>query len=321
MRVTLPALIILLFITSCQEQNTKPSAAGRSGELLVVMPEALWRTDVADAIQSTFAKEQYGLPQAEPLFRVVSVNKENFSGLLKHHRNILMAEIAPGEPQMKYQKDTWARQQIVIKATAPDTVSLEVLLATQGKQLIEYFNNEERQRILAGYKKLREKTVESSIAKEFNMNLTIPEGYYIATHKDGFMWLRRENPDVSQGLMIYERPYIDTIDLNKNRILAVRDSISSLYIPGPEPNTYMITEMQYPPSHNPLEINNAYTIEMRGLWRTEGYFMGGPFINYSIVDSKNKRIITVDGFVYAPRFDKREYLRQLEAIIYSLELQ
>jgi hypothetical protein len=32
-----------------------------------------------------------------------------------------------------------------------------------------------------------------------------------------------------------------------------------------------------------------------------------------------KYMIGLEGFVYAPKFDKRQYLRQVEAIIYSFE--
>jgi hypothetical protein len=208
----------------------------------------------------------------------------------------------------------------VIRATAPNTVSLEILIATQADQLVEYFNREERARILAGYRKLQDKSVEHQITEEFNMKLVVPEGYYLATHEPGFMWLRRENPDVSQGLLIYTRPYTDTTNLSKSEIISGRDSITSRYIPGPEENSYMITEPEYPASHTTIEIDDKYTVEMRGLWKTKGYFMGGPFVSYSIIDNENQRIITLDGFVFAPRFNKREYLRQIEAIIHSIEI-
>lgn len=82
----------------------------------------------------------------------------------------------------------------------------------------------------------------------------------------------------------------------------------------------MTTEHQIPPTFNIFEFKNNYAAEMRGLWRMENDFMGGPFVNLSVLDISNNRVIMLDGFVYAPRFDKRNYLRQVEAIIYSLEL-
>jgi hypothetical protein len=318
-RLTVTVLLIFLLLNSCKQQDTRTTSSGKSGELVIVMPEQLWSTSVADAIQSSFGAAQHGLPQAEPLFRLVSVNKQEFKGLLLQHRNILIAEIEGSEPKLRFQKDVWARPQIVIKATAQDTISLQVLITTQANQLVEYFNKEERARILSGYTKLQDKSIEQTIKDEFNLKLVVPEGYFIATHEPGFIWLRRENPDISQGLLIYERPYDDTLYLSKNNILKARDSITTKYIPGPEAGSYMINEMDYPVSLSPIEINNNYALEMRGLWKTRGYFMGGPFINYSIIDEKKNRIVTLDGFVFAPRFNKREYLRQLEAIIYSAD--
>jgi hypothetical protein len=66
--------------------------------------------------------------------------------------------------------------------------------------------------------------------------------------------------------------------------------------------------------------NGEYLVELRGLWRLENAFMGGPFISHTILDEKNNRIVTVEGFVYAPSLDKRNYVRELEAILQTFEL-
>lgn len=50
----------------------------------------------------------------------------------------------------------------------------------------------------------------------------------------------------------------------------------------------------------------------------ENYIMGGPFVQLSTVDTRRNRIVTVEGFVFAPSEEKRNYVRQLEAILYSL---
>jgi len=53
------------------------------------------------------------------------------------------------------------------------------------------------------------------------------------------------------------------------------------------------------------------------LWNMENAFMGGPFVHYAFVDKTGKQLICVDGYVFAPKFDKREFLRELEAIALS----
>ena len=45
--------------------------------------------------------------------------------------------------------------------------------------------------------------------------------------------------------------------------------------------------------------------------------MGGPFLSYSWLNCKKTKIITAQGYLYAPNFEKSKYLRELEAIIVS----
>jgi hypothetical protein len=59
---------------------------------------------------------------------------------------------------------------------------------------------------------------------------------------------------------------------------------------------------------------------MRGLWRLINDYMGGPYISLAELDLANQRVIVAFGYVYSPGKDKRNYLRQLEAMIYSLKL-
>ena len=47
--------------------------------------------------------------------------------------------------------------------------------------------------------------------------------------------------------------------------------------------------------------------------------MGGPFVSLITKDEVNNRFVMIDGFVYAPKEDKRELLRQVEAILYTID--
>jgi hypothetical protein len=49
--------------------------------------------------------------------------------------------------------------------------------------------------------------------------------------------------------------------------------------------------------------------------------MGGPFINYTLVDGKRNKVVTIDGYVYAPSAPKRDMMIQMEALIYSLKFE
>jgi hypothetical protein len=82
----------------------------------------------------------------------------------------------------------------------------------------------------------------------------------------------------------------------------------------------MSTEHLLPLVFRVSKVKNNHSAEMRGLWKMVNDYMDGPFINLSVLDVPNNRVIMMDGLVYAPRFDKRNYLRQVEAMVYSLEL-
>ena len=55
------------------------------------------------------------------------------------------------------------------------------------------------------------------------------------------------------------------------------------------------------------------------MWDVKNDFMGGPFVSHSFYSRDGQDIIVVEAFVYAPRYDKRQYLRQVESILYSWE--
>ena len=47
--------------------------------------------------------------------------------------------------------------------------------------------------------------------------------------------------------------------------------------------------------------------------------MGGPFVSHSFYSQDGSEIIVTEAFLYAPRYDKRQYLRQVESLLYSFE--
>jgi len=98
------------------------------------------------------------------------------------------------------------------------------------------------------------------------------------------------------------------------------DLITGKYIQGARDNSYMQVYEEYSPETQEINLNGSYAMEYRGLWNMANDFMGGPFLHYTFVDEKNNRVVNLDAFVFAPKFNKREYLRELEAILKSVKL-
>ncbi|RLD32764.1 MAG: DUF4837 domain-containing protein, partial [Bacteroidetes bacterium] len=47
----------------------------------------------------------------------------------------------------------------------------------------------------------------------------------------------------------------------------------------------------------------------------------GPFISFTFVDPQLERVITVDAYVYNPGDLKRNFIRQMEAICYTISFE
>ena len=84
--------------------------------------------------------------------------------------------------------------------------------------------------------------------------------------------------------------------------------------------TYMITEEAYTPFTKKTKLSNKPTFETRGKWEVKGDFMAGPFLNYTVIDKANNRLLVIEGFTYAPSVKKRDYMFELEAILKTLKI-
>jgi len=49
--------------------------------------------------------------------------------------------------------------------------------------------------------------------------------------------------------------------------------------------------------------------------------MAGPFVNYILKDTLNKRGFVIEGFAFAPSVAKRDYMFELNSIISTLKLE
>jgi len=47
--------------------------------------------------------------------------------------------------------------------------------------------------------------------------------------------------------------------------------------------------------------------------------MGGPFISWTLVDEPRNRIVTLFGFVYAPKYEKRNHIRKVESLLRTVD--
>jgi hypothetical protein len=66
-------------------------------------------------------------------------------------------------------------------------------------------------------------------------------------------------------------------------------------------------------------IDGREVLEVRGLWEMRNGALGGPFVSLARVDTASRRVVVGEGFVYSPSTDKRDLVRQMEAVLRTLK--
>ena len=324
-------LLVLFVLSGCSQDASHllPRHGGAPGELVCVLNDDLWEGAVGDTLFTHFAGYQPLLPQAEPYFNLVQFEPQQLNNITRQHRNLLFVTVAPsaGKARVEAQKDKWASEQLVVSIFAPSLHSFDSLMVENAESIVQKFNEFERKRLQSNFETKKHPTISDSLFKRQKINITVPSDCDIAVNKKNFMWIKRQRErnvsgsmhDILEGVFIYHYPYTNDSAFTNKSILSVRDSVLKKYVPGPAAGSYMTTEYLLNPESEIIEHNDRFAILTRGLWRVEGSIMGGPFLNITIYDDKNQRVVTAEGFVFAPKFDKREYLREIEAMIFSVD--
>ena len=322
-------LVSILSLISCDSgisKSTKVRSIGNTSEVLVVMQNDQQNDNlIVQEIKKYLGKEQYGLMQNEPLFEIAHINVVSFSDMFKKHRNILIINIDSKAKSTVVEsfEDKWSSPQRIIRITSPSEDDFVNDFPKYAEGIITDYSEAERSRILSVFRPSSKNKVLNEVRKAFNLNIIVPQGFYVAKTEPGFMWIRKEVPDFSQGIVIISEPYADKEQFSENSIVARTNRDLKQYIPGESEGTYMaITDEFIKPLTKQIEnFASEYAIEMRGVWNVEHDFMGGPFVSYTFVDPNNNQILTIMGYVYHPNKKKRNLLRQLEAIIYSVDFR
>lgn len=314
--------LLLSAFTSCQDQQLKPSASGKTGELLIVMDSVLWNGLPGQILRDSLGNSYPGLPQHEPLFRMVHIHPTAFKNILLHHRNVLIVDTG-SLPQgrnysLTFKEDSYAKPQLVMHLRAKDSLWLESAMLVMTGTVIGRFTEVERTRAVSGMSKLKELNIAREVKSHLGIGIPLTDDYFVARKEHGYVWLRKETIHNSTGIQVYRFPYTSDSAFTVSAILRLRDSLSARSVPGPSEGSYMVTDSIFPVMVQKTTINNNYAIMIRGLWRVEGDFMGGPFLSFLIHDRTKEELIFIDAFLYAPRFDKREYIKQMEAMAHAI---
>lgn len=326
MKNIIVAVLMLTMLSACDGKKSThrilPDSASKINHLAVVIDNDIWKGSVGEEIRDLFAAPVDGLPQPEPLFSIKQMPTQVFTGFATTNRTVLKIELGAEEAGVRIAEDAYARPQVMIVVKGKDHQDIIKELQDNAPRIIATFKNTEIKEKLRRFNISPNKN--SNIEEKLGLRILFPSIYRTAKEDENFFWIRRDVPTGTMDLLIYELPKgkIQRNDSTIVDIIKMRDSIGKAHIHGDIDGSYMSTEKAFSPLLFETIINNKPTLETKGTWdMRDGAWMAGPFINYVIDDDINDRQVVLEGYVFAPSVQKRDFMFELESIIKSVKIK
>jgi hypothetical protein len=313
--------ILSFFFFSCSKKtdnNSQPST-GNINTISVVIDNQLWNGTIGDSIRNKFASPVEGLSKEEPQFNVNQYPIHVMEGFVTKSRTIIVVKIG-NENCFEINKNEYASPQNVIHINGKTISDILDIIEKRTTQIIDTIQKGEikAHRILINDSLFNTEMIQ----KQFKLQLKIPKNYLYVLKNENFVWLKNEFPSGNTSLLITQLPVgiIHPMDNLLEKTIKIHDSIGALYIKGNESGSGLYIDKSYPLYQSKILLDGMPAYETKGTWRLKGSFMFGAFVNYLIIDSKNNRIIFLEGFCYIPSKEQRNYMHELETIIKSAHL-
>ena len=315
-------LLTAVFFLSCKNKRdtSADKTTGEINTISVLIDDQLWKGEIGDSVRNKFASSVIGLPQEEPQFTINQYPIKFLEGFVVNSRNSIVIK-KEAVSRFEIKKNEFASPQNVFYISGRNTIEIIDTIEKHTPEIIRIM----RQTEITENQRINDTALLKTerIKKKFKIALNIPKGYNSVLTRKKFIWFKKEITGGSTSILLYQIP-INTIENHPNssvinNIIKMRDSIGSLYIHGTEQHSKMITEQAYSPYFFNTKLDGRITYETKGTWEMKNDFMSGPFINYCIIDYKNRRILVLEGFCYAPSKKKRDLMFELESIIKSVK--
>ena len=314
-------LIIIIAITACvacgeRKADTLPASSGKPFEVILTSNDST----AADLVGKALSKTCVGLPQDEPMFDVVRTGNGSIDTSTRVARAVVVIAIDStlyDKVGLQYERDLYAEPQIVVSITARDNDMLQHDMPRTERWLSEQIT---RMEMDAAYKTLYRRNnpvAERNALSQMDVVTHIPGDLTSSKAGTNFLWLSNNAAEGMQNVCIYTYPGLDT---TTPTFIAMRDSIMKENMPGEEPEMHMTTGKGSVGRRIVKEKDGERSCFV-GLWEMEGDMMGGPFVAHALADTARKRVVVVEGFVYAPEQRKRNLIRRMEAVLFSTHVR
>ena len=315
----------LLFIYSmlhfsCKEtgkSHSLASSAGAAADVLLICDRSIW-SDLDQLVRDLVEQPFEGLPQVEGSFNLIYIEPDQFTPIFKSSHSI-MRLVKDTINQITFNKNIWAQPQSLITIYGKTTSAIAKIFQENFQKVrskLYDFHISRLQLLQSKQPSLIKLDRLSRLINRQKEKPFIPNTFRLSIDRNAFIWYRRDVPKGSQNLIFYRFSIPDELPSYLDGWLIQQRDRHIAQVRGQVPNSYMKTELNYPPyfTHKILK-DDRLLVEVKGLWKLENDYMGGPFLSYFLIDFIKKEVLAFEGFVYAPSQKKRNMMLYMEALL------
>jgi|GEM_PF-5410273 len=293
----LMALAVLSAVTACKQNAKQPDSSKQPYEVVVA-------GDATGLLAQVLQTDAECLPQPEPQFDVRKAPR------LEGYYQYCRAIVVPTPTTFHVAYNQFAHPQIVVYARPADSLMLRATLRgfennVQSTELRHQLNADAMQQL----------------KRRLGVSLVVPMEMTASQYRRNFAWLSNNQAAVMTNLVVFRVPCNKTT-VSAADIEQLRNRVLGKYIKGETNRMYMSTVpgsvRQMPPVVLKGKLYNRLPF-FEGLWQMEHDAMGGPFVCRVKLDAGHHQLIYAEGFVYGPGYKKRNAIRRLEAVLYTLK--
>ena len=331
LKTLLAGCLLLFFLASC-------STGGRNGKLpkSTGMPyEVVLEGDTDSIVTKMLTEDVTGLPQPEPLCRLIQVKKGKTRGNYLLVRTRIVVNIGERDFSVTLHHDENAAPQNIIRITARSAQQLrERLNGEKLRHIVDEVELKHLADIISGNPSKQNREMQDEIKKMFGIDMKIPAAMNASKKAKDFIWISNNASSGMQNLLVFkvksEERRAGKVKSEEQRMKnsnafhvndkALIDSILRTNMPGETDSMYMVIPH----------------LSERGLWEMKGDAMGGPYVMHRIhrqtsqsakqsqaakqsQTAKQGYNLYIIAFVYAPEMKKKILIKQLEAAISTIK--
>ncbi|MEM1116698.1 MAG: DUF4837 family protein [Bacteroidota bacterium] len=347
----------LLVLTGCVDAvSGPPKARGNVEEVLVLSDSVTWAGPAGEAIRAELGRPIRTLPSSQGAFKVryMPLTTRALDNLRLTPNLVFAAPIDAESPigeflrarvgeenleavrsgradAVNVRPDLWARDQVVVIATAGSDSALATAFRDRGEAIRTQLNDLARvnteQEMFA---RMEQTDLGEAMLGRLGARVRVQHDYVqvqdttaAASGQTGdFVRYRRVLSDSWRDFFVFAVDGVEAMP-TEAEVDAMTNDLLRQFAVGVTDTAYVQLDDQRPMTTAAVEIAGRPAAEKRGLWYMVHDLMGGAYIRYAVRDEDADRLYLYYGMTFAPdrALDKRKLLRQMEVIAYTLRTE